>query len=381
MGTDLRRPLSRLTTYLLLAVVLGCGESPIRPDHDGLESGASVGSCLDLKLAEGGFTSGSPAKVSLFFTVDTCGGLPVSGLTSDKFEILEDGKVVSPYESQQAIQPRGQKFRIYSLVLIDLSGSLLRSGEFPKLRDASVALVQKLTGDGSGNQVAVYGFDGRANIFPVSNFTSDTQTLVNAIDSLSVEECRVAADCAAYSDRRSCAGWRCVDDSTNLNGAVVQGLERVDQALDSDPTISFRKGALVVFTDGTDQAGRVTVKDTRARVEASKHRVFSVGLGGEVDESVLKAYGKDGFQPASRPEELASAFDQVASRIASEANRFYFLEYCSPKRGGTHKLQVVATAEVQGKTLRGKLEQNFDAAGFSSGCEILQSQSNDTVER
>jgi hypothetical protein len=79
--------------------------------------------CLKLALPGEGLTTATPARVSLFFTVDTCEGKPVSGLTADQFTLFEDGNAVSAYESQKTVQPKGQRFRMSSLLLLDISGS------------------------------------------------------------------------------------------------------------------------------------------------------------------------------------------------------------------------------------------------------------------
>ena len=123
---------------------------------------SEVPQCLKLSLPDNGIATAAPARVSLFFTVDTCQGEPVSGLAADQFELAEDGHPVSAFESQKTVQPKGQRFRMYSLLLLDLSGSILRSGSFPALRDAAKLYVdQVLASRVDGQRVAVYAFDGR----------------------------------------------------------------------------------------------------------------------------------------------------------------------------------------------------------------------------
>src|SRR4051812_17786731 len=63
--------------------------------------------CLKLGLPDDGLSTAAPAKVSLFFTLDTCDGKPVPGLSSNQFDLYEDGAKVSVFESQQTIQPKG----------------------------------------------------------------------------------------------------------------------------------------------------------------------------------------------------------------------------------------------------------------------------------
>ena len=167
--------------------------------------------CLSLsEPGATGLTVMMPSRVSWLFRVDTCRGDAVSGLTATQFEIYEDGKKVSAFESQQRIAPKGERFRLYSVVLLDLSGSLLLSGDFPALqRAAGEYLDAVLTGTGDGHHVQVMTFDGRAEPQVLVPFTADLATLKAGIASLSASECTVSADCARFADRRTCAGWRC----------------------------------------------------------------------------------------------------------------------------------------------------------------------------
>jgi hypothetical protein len=355
------RPLrASLLSALLLA---GCGQPAASDD---------AARVLRLQLAEGGLQVFSPSRLSLGFTVETGDGDPVAGLTSAAFDIYENGTKVSEYESQRSIQPRAHRSRMYSLVLMDLSGSILRAGELPRLREAALAYVTRVLSEGGEAQrVAVAGFDGRGTLRTLVDFTGDLSALQAGLDALGVAECTVSADCAGNMDARSCAGGLCVDDSTNLNGAVLAGLSTLDAAVKGDTAIPYRQGALLVFTDGTDQAARVDAATTREAVRQSPLHVFTVGLGGESDEAALRAFGKDGYEQASAMEGLSVAFDAIARRVAAMANRFYVLDYCSPKRNGRHDLRVVANvAAAEGFTLSGSLDASFDATGFASGCEI-----------
>ena len=63
---------------------------------------------------------------------------------------------------------------------------------------------------------AIYGYAGRAAPCTLVEFTSEPTELKAGLEQLSARECTVSADCARFSDRRVCAGWLCVDDSTIL---------------------------------------------------------------------------------------------------------------------------------------------------------------------
>ena len=323
--------------------------------------------CLSVGVPPGseGLVTGLPARVSLFFSVDTCGGESVSGLDASHFEISEDGKAVSPFESERRIQAKGEKYRMNSIVLLDVSGSVLQSGGFPQLKAAAATYVKRvLTGQEEGQRVAVMTFDGRESVQVIIDFSNDVKAVLAALDTLDVTQCTVNSDCAQFTDHRTCAGWRCVDNSTNLNGAVVQALDALDARANLEKTIVWKDAALVLFTDGTDQAGRVQQLTAFDRARTSATHIFSIGLGGEVEGTTLRAFGKDGFFPAANAEQLGDAFDAIARKVTGLANRFYLLEYCSPKRSGTHTLKIVAT----NGELIGGLSRTFDATGFTSGC-------------
>jgi hypothetical protein len=362
------QPTPRVLVAALSLFAVACG-GPI----DQAPVPSEKARCLKFSLPDDGLVTAPPARVSLFFTVDTCGGEPVAGLPADQFVLKEDGRNVSTFESQLRISPRGEKFRMYSMLLLDLSGSILRSGQFPALVEAANHYVDTVLqgGRNDGQKVAIYGFDGRAAPFSIVEFTSEPAELKAGLEKLSARECNVSADCARFSDRRVCAGWLCVDDSTNLNGAVVTGLERLDRELQAEPSIRFKEGALLVFTDGTDQASRVSKETAEGVASKAKSRTFTVGLGGEVDEQSLRAIGRDGFQLAGETGQLSAAFAEVAKRVRALASRFYLLEYCSPKRGGKHQLEIGATVtDAYGVTLSGSVARPFDATGFESGCDL-----------
>lgn len=346
-------------------VLLACGDTT-------LTQGSR---CLDLSPPEGteSLSVSLPARVSLFFGVDTCEGLPVSGLASEAFEVQEDGRPLSALESKRAIRSKGQRYRMDSVLLLDLSGSILRSGDFPSLKDAAARYVRTVLGTrDDGQQLAIMTFDGRESPELLVGFTSDPAVALRGLDALEVRQCSVNADCAGFTDRKTCAGWRCVDDSTNLNGAVVKGLDLLDDALAAE-TVSWKEGAFVVFTDGSDQASRVNTFDMLQRANRSQARRFTVGLGGEIDLQTLAALGSDGSWPVGKASALSEAFDAVAAKVTSRANRFYLLEYCSPKRSGQHTVKVVARwATPEGELLVGGLSRTFDATGFSSGCELSE---------
>ncbi len=351
------------TRAALFLLVVGCGPQVVDP-----------ATCLQFSQPGGdSVTTTQPGKVSAFFSVETCLGEPVSALTSSNFEILEDGNAVSPYESRRTVQPKGQRYQMDSMMLLDFSGSILRSNSWPVVRNAAAKYVETALGRvGDGQRVALYTFDGRAAPQQVVGFTSDKAALLTGLRSLEDPQCESNLQCAGSAEAKTCAARRCIDDSTNLNGAVIRAIELLEAQSAANKEIAFKDSSLVVFTDGTDQAARVSSATVIARVRATPVHVFTVALGSEVDRTVLESFGKDGFFQATAPAELANSFGRIAEKIAGLANRFYLLEYCSPKRSGRHELKLIARwTTPQSETLIGSMTREFDATGFESGCDLV----------
>lgn len=296
-----------------------------------------------------------PAKVRLFFKIDLGEDHLFETLEQSDFEIYEDKILVSRSESLAQIQREEGEFLFASILLLDLSGSVLNDTELPNVKSAAnsfIASVMPIETDltfGS-KEMAVYWFDGEEDVHELVAFTTDRNALTNGIDSI---------DESISSD-----------NSTNLNGAVVQGLSIMNSRLIEarlDPDISAA-GSLVIFTDGTDQASRVSTRDAQNAVKnaGSDNAVFTIGLGDEIDEDILEDFGRDGFELAENSFDLNATFLAVAQKVESESKSFYVLEYCSPKRNGDHTIELRANYEDS----FGSFNTKFSADGFIGGCTI-----------
>ena len=172
------------------------------------------------------------SNVALYFTVDTVEGDPVPGLKADQFNIYEDGRLISTYESHQTIlNPEVATVR-YTLLLLDMSGSVVGSGQVPLIQDAVNAFI---LGVGEQEKVAIYAFDGREEIQPIAKFGVNRNQL------------------SSHSEKL--LGWTIEDPSTNLNGAIIQAVDTIEEARNASD-VPLRFGNIVVFTDGTDRAHR-----------------------------------------------------------------------------------------------------------------------------
>lgn len=279
-----------------------------------------------------------PSNVAVYFSVDTRDREPVPGLTADQFRIYEDEKLVSKFESKQTIL-NPEVAAVHSLLLlVDLSASVTQSGSAEALEEAVGRFTERV---GQYQQTAIYGFDGRSELIPIRGFAPGKAG---------------AAGLASLKPR---------DPSTNLNGAVTEALKVLQKQIDRS-SVPLRFGTLVVFTDGTDQAHRVSSSELYHALDRTEFEVFVIGVGAEIDEKELREIGRSGVALNRDPASLGIAFDQVAERIEGYSKRFYLLSYCSPARAGQHELRIEPFTS-DGKT--GSLRYRFNADGFGPDCD------------
>lgn len=281
-----------------------------------------------------------PSNVAVYFTVDTNAGEPVPGLTAEQFRIYEDERLVSPFESKQTILNPEVAAEHYTLLLVDMSGSVTQSGQLETLQEAVNRFASRV---GQFQQVAVYAFDGRPELVPLRSF-------------------------GPAKDSINFASFQSKDPSTNLYGAVVKGVEVLEKSLEK-ATAPLRFGTLVIFTDGTDHAHRASSEQARQAIDGVNFDVFVIGVGAEINEAELNALSKNGAALSKDPGAVGAQFDAIASRIEGYSKRFYLLSYCSPARAGTHQVTIEPFLP---SGLTGRISYPFNADGFAVPCDPNQ---------
>lgn len=293
-----------------------------------------------------------PSNVAVYFKAHTSRGEPISTLIANDFEIYEDGVLVSVDESRQTIVNPQVAAEHYTLLLVDMSASVTESDDVPLIVEATEQFLAQLE---DYQQVAVYAFDGSRNIHRITPFSGSEQRSVHGVQALAEREGR--------------------DPSTNLHGAVIQGLEVLDRATRrTRAPLAF--GTLVVFTDGTDRAHRVDYDTMMKAVQDSEHDTYAIGVGNEIDDGTLSDIGKSGHLHVDQSEALSKGFQQIGDRIIDVTRSYYLLSYCSPARAGEHTV----TVEAHSGGSSGELDYTFDADGFRPGCDPTQPPPFDTSD-
>lgn len=329
---------------------------------DGLGKGIPVDDCLglgtgDLVLSIQEQYTTLPGKVSIFFKVSDIDGKPVSGLNASLFTIYEQGRndacfnKISTSESQARISPNSQIFSNNTLLVLDLSNSVL-SSSLQELKMAGVSFVNNVMPETSQEsfQMAIYWFDGENVLHLLNPLTASKDELIASIQGI--------------TDTIS------NDPSTDLYGAVIKSTDIASELLTTS-TQGGKIGAasVVIFTDGTDQASRYTQAAAQKKVDEANPNIsfFTIGLGAEIDTQVLTDLGKTFSVFAGNAQDLETTFNDISERVSERANSFYLFEYCSPKRDGSGENNLAIQVKVGSR--QGAVQTKFNATGFTGGCE------------
>ena len=295
-----------------------------------------------LRLTRINSAEDKPNNVWIFFTVER-GDEPVGGLQAEDFKIYEDGDLVSTFESQQKILNPEVAAVMYTMLLLDVSGSITDSGQIDQLVNAAEMFSERV---GKTQKVGVYAFDGEEKLHSVVPFTE--------------------AEGAVKGGLKGLRSHRPKDPSTNLHGAVVQGLTELRSALDKEAK-PLKFGTLVVFSDGADRASRVSreeMLDEIGKEDYEHFEMFAIGIGDEAElkSAQLEDIGRDGTEEGNDRAKVKEAFEKIAAKIEAHSKRFYLLSYCSPSRKGDHEVRI--EAELKEPKGSGNLTYTFNADGF-----------------
>ncbi len=301
-----------------------------------------------------------PGRLSVLVQVTDTAGNPVSGLTNDNFALFEDGQLVSPTESQQQLLPRPRVFRSFSHLLLDISGSVAQTPQGIQTEiEAATAFIDEVT-QSSENYVAISWFFGGQNIAPslLDNFSplgfsNDRERLIEAVENVNLIQV--------------------TSTSTNLYGAIIEGLDVLDEArFQSVSSVEFQSLTLVTFTDGTDQAGLVSREAAIERISngPNNYNAQAIGLGQELDTQTLNAIGPNGWLLADNLGDLNNLFSQVGGNVRDVANSFYLVGYISPKVHSTQQRTLTVEASRAGSTA--SKDYPFVPEFFSGGGGFLE---------
>lgn len=249
-------------------------------------------------------------QIRTLLTVRNENGVPIVGLSPDRFEIVEDGRAsFPPAKISTHVNPDAD---ISVVLVIDISGSMKGKPITGAMRAANAFLDQLSAED----RVAIIAFADRINLDvgqldPERElaFTTDKNAVRNIVN---------------FLDAR--LGW-----DTPLYDAIFKGVKMVS-------TEPAGKRAVIVMTDGKDErdnAQGVAVKDAGSTStpddpinEANRHNIpiFTIGLGSKIDSKYLTRLAERTggvYQQTPEAEELTALFENVLNQLKQQYSLTY----------------------------------------------------------
>jgi Ca-activated chloride channel homolog len=277
-----------------------------------------------------GFVSGSAELVVLPVTVTDRRGAFVGSLPRDRFAVFDNGRPqdVAFFSNEDTPVSIG--------LIIDSSGSMR-----PKLPDVVAATLELARLSNPHDELFMVPFNdvvlGRAR-----------------------QEPALAANLSALeSDLRSLVP----EGRTALYDALTVGLERVEQG-------TKPRKALIVMSDGGDNASRTRLDAVLARARRSNVVIFTIGLFEDDDldrnpgalQSLARSTGGERFLPRSG-QQIADACERIARDLRSG----YTIGYVPPDRDGSFHRVLVKIGWSPSEKLTIRTRPGYFAAAPAGG--------------
>ncbi len=264
--------------------------------------------------------------VVLPVTVTDARGHSVVGLTADHFRVFDDGALRS------IALFRGGEVPMTIGLVVDHSQSM-----GPKLRSVNAAAAAFARSGHADDEMFAVGFNDEIRVLPLrggKTFTRDASDLDTALGAL------------------------IPGGSTALYDAVAEALRRLV------PGRAERK-ALVVVSDGGDNASRLKYGQLRDLVRQSQAVIYGIGLIGadyqDEDPEILKRLCRDSggmaYFPATR-EVIAGAFAQIATDLR-EQYTIGFVPAATSSKNTSHSINVRVVDDA-GRSLQVRTRSGYD---------------------
>jgi len=264
-------------------------------------------------------------KVTVYVSVTNAAGEPVN-VDASQIQITENGQQMHPDD----IGGSGEIGPLTTLLVVDVSGSMLQGGKLDSAKAAANAYVDQMR---PGDQAGLLTFNTKVNY--VQPVTADHAALAAAINNLNAQN-----DTAMYD-------------------AISQGTKTLKD-------VPGRK-AIIVLTDGLDNVSKITSDQVIQDIGPSGLSISTIGLGDPgkmgvnsgLDEAGLRtladrAGGAYGY--ANDPASLQALYASYARALQSE----YRFTYTSPAalRDGTNRNLNVSLTTLQGSAASAEAKYN-----------------------
>jgi VWFA-related protein len=278
------------------------------------QAGAAVAVRVDARPVS------DPIEVSV--SVTNASGGPVTGLTASDFQLSVDGTAVA---SPTFSLPPAQGTRKVSVVFAMDFSSTVRSAALEPMQNAVVAFINAMA---PGDYAAIVKFNE-------SN-----------PDKASVVQPFTAIDDGGAGDSQLISQVMAPYDGTGSN--VLDAVALSIQQLTSPPTtLPDGPKAVVLVSDGRDNASTTDVPAVVAAANAGGIAIFTIGVGNIAPGDNILAQMAAGtgatYLPAPTDGQIADAYAQISSLLNNE----YLLTFQSSITDcSSHSLQVTVTGQT-----------------------------------
>jgi|WetSurMetagenome_2_1015567.scaffolds.fasta_scaffold92606_2 VWFA-related protein len=231
------------------------------------------------------------ALVNVVFSAVDRNNKRVKGLTKDDFIVLEDRQPQTiEYFSDMA---EGSPVPLTIALLLDTSGSVKNKLEYEK--DTAAEFFRTILRK-SKDLALLIQFDSDVNL--VQDFTDDTKSLINAMDSLE-------------------AG-----NSTSLYDAIFLAAEEKLRG-------ETGRKIIIAITDGEDTASKVRKEEAIEVAQKNDVLIYGIGVRGDMGTNfgVLKKFAEETggsfFSPRARFAEIQAAFKSIGEDIQGQYSLAY----------------------------------------------------------
>ncbi len=296
-----------------------------------------------VKVVSRGVFAQKPSHVATYVSISE-DNRALLNLSADHFRIYEDEQLIPPTNSRQVLLDKQLAQAHYAVVLVDQSAATDEEVR-QELANALTFFVDRVR---KTQPIVIYAFDGRKELRLIAELPKQ--------------------DKAKSPKDQFFAGLNPADTSRNLNGAIVDGIGKLDEFYRQTKN-PLRAGTLIVFAGGPDFAGRVKQERAQEVIDESEYSIITVGVGDSAPE--LTSYGRDGFVDGHSLQTLSMAFEEAGYLVEDDYQRHYLLAYCSPARAGERSLRIEVVKDPAEEFASGSSGEigRFSADGFTEGCD------------
>ena len=280
---------ARLSCFLVILLIM--------QSIPGVAEAASIGVTIE-RVDAANFPT-----VTIYGSVANDQGLPITGLDQSAFNVLEGNKAVEQF----TVRSNANAEPVAATLLVDTSSSVGGDGALTASKQAADAFIDKMN---ANDTAALISFNDQAQV--VQSFTNDKTKLKAAVDGLK-------------------------------SGGSRAQFDAISQAAAQQGSAQAARRAIILVTDGADNASKIQMGDAIKAANDSKTPVFTIGVGTSLNKSVLDTIASSTSAQAiyvSSADQITQIFRNVSEQLHTQ----YVFSYSSklPPDNQQHDVSVDA---------------------------------------